>query len=219
MAESSVGATDKLLISVVRNHPHVPSSVKDKLSTWQAKSRLAKAVIATLPHLPPDLSHELLDRIMASAVIESALHLHLHRADGSQEPLGVVDTRVITTAGVVYLCGVGKPISDFNFHGLGTGTTAPAVGDTALGTEYAGTNFSTSYRASGTQSESASGNNEVYQTVATNTANTTIAPTELGVFTAASAGTLLDRFTFAVVNLASGDSLSSTIQVTVNSGG
>jgi hypothetical protein len=219
MPDSDLGMTDKLVMSVVRSHPLVSPDIKSRLSTWQAQSRLAAAVIATLPHLPNDLAHELLDRIMASAVIESALRLVTNHSDGHVTDHGVVDRRVVTTAGAIYLCASGHSLYDFNFHGLGTGATAPAVGDTTLGTEYTSGSFSTSYRATGAQSNTASGANEIYKSVATNTANTSVAPVELGLFSAASAGTLWDRFTFSVVNLAAADSLSSTVSTTVNSGG
>jgi hypothetical protein len=173
-----------------------------------------------LPSIHEDLAHELLDRLLSCAVIESALHLIVHRADGKHEDLGVVDTRVVTTAGVTYLANATThALYDFNFHALGTGATAPAATDTALQTELTSGSFSTSYRPAGTQSNGASGANWKYTSVATNTASAAITPTELGLLTASAAGTLFDRFTFAGVPLAIGDSLQDTITATLNSGG
>jgi len=220
MTDSNLGMHDKLILSVVTNHPNVASSIKERIRSKVGYSNLFRSFLLALPSLPEDLSHELLDRIMSCAVIESALHIMVHRVDGTHEDHGVVDTRVVTTAGVTYLANLaGHALYDFNFHGLGTGTTAPAATDTALQTELTGASFSTSYRPSGTQSNAASGANWKYTSIATNTAAAAITPTELGLLTAASAGTLFDRFTFTGVPLAIGDSLQSTVAATLNSGG
>lgn len=221
MSNSDMGMHDKLILHVVHNHPHIAGSIKDKiLGRSGGHSNLFRSFLLALPGLPSDLAEELLDRLMSCAVIESALSLVVHRSNGQAEDRGVVDTRVVTTAGVTYLANAsGHSLYDFNFHGLGTGAVAPAAGDTALGAEIASGNFSTSYRPAGTQSNAAVSANWKYTSVATNTASAAIAPTEMGLFTAASAGTLLDRFTFGAVNMASGDSLETTVAITLNSGG
>jgi len=221
MPDAAIGPTDQLLLHVVRAHPHVPDSIKARLATWQAQSRLSQAVLACLPHLPhEEIAHELLDRILASAVIESALHLVVRRGDGRHEDHGIVDRRVVTTAGVTYLCAAGKSIYDFNYHGLGSGSTAPAITDTALVTEFPSGDFSTGYRPAGTQSNTAVSGNEKYTSVATNTASAAITVAEIGQFSAVTAGTLWDRFVPAgTTALAIGDSLQTTIATTLNSGG
>jgi hypothetical protein len=89
---------------------------------------------------------------------------------------------------------------------IGTGSTSPGAGDSALGTQ--------------TGRVSLSGN-----TVSTNTITYTAtfpagtgdgAITEAGVFNASSGGTMLCRTTFPVVNKASGDTIAVTWVVTVS---
>jgi len=112
-------------------------------------------------------------------------------------------------------------LTSFNFHGIGTGVTGPAVGDTALQTELTTEYNPNSTRATGVQSQPTS---DVYRTVATNTLDSgTPAITEAGVLSQAATGggVLLDRFTFAAINLvgANGDGIQTTVNLTMASGG
>lgn len=148
----------------------------------------------------------------------------LSRVCGLLEERGVVGNKVVTTAGVVYIAarmanGTPSNISLFNYHGLGTTNTAEAVGDTALAAEITTAYNPDNTRATGTQSTPGSTN--IYQTQATNTVDGSAAVVEHGVFTQAATGggTLLDRTVFSTVNLASGDSLQSTYQLTLTAGG
>jgi hypothetical protein len=140
------------------------------------------------------------------------LYVIVFRADGGREDYGLVSTRVVTTAGVNYLVdafqGTTEP-ENFKYHGMGTGNTAEAVGDTALVTEVES-------RATGTQTEGASAN--IYRTVATITATTARAIVEHGIFSASSAGTLLDRSVFSVINLSTSDSIQFTYELTLPAG-
>jgi hypothetical protein len=107
------------------------------------------------------------------------------------------------------------------FHGIGTGTTAEAIGDTALVTELTTEYNPNSTRATGSQTEAAA---NIYQTVGTNTLDSgTPAVTEHGIFTQAATGggTLLDRSVFAAINLvgANGDGLQTDYRFTVTAGG
>lgn len=133
--------------------------------------------------------------------------------DGSRQELGLVSTKVVTTAGVNYIVdGLQANTTDislFRFHGSGTGTTAEAIGQTALVTEVA-------TRTSGTQTEGASAN--IYRTVGTITYSGTFAITEHGIFSASSAGTMLDRSVFSAINVLSGDSIQFTYELTVPAG-
>lgn len=89
--------------------------------------------------------------------------------------------------------------------GIGTGVTAPAVGDAALGTEI-GT------RGSLTKSR----NTNVVTLVATFAAgNGTGAVTEAGIFTASTAGTMYSRITFAAINKGANDTLELTWTYTI----
>lgn len=144
------------------------------------------------------------------------------RADGDEIDLGLVSNRVVTTAGVNYIVGAFTSANNlglFKFHALGTGTAGEVIGDTALGTELTTQYNPDNTRATGTTTVGAS--NNIYRTVATNTVDAAAAVTEHGILTQAATGggTLLDRSVFSAVNLANGDSLQSTYELTLASGG
>jgi len=91
---------------------------------------------------------------------------------------------------------------------VGTGTTAAAVGDTTLQTAVASSRVTLT-------SATASTNSVAY--VATFPAGTgTGALTEAGIFNASSAGTMLCRTVFSVINKGAADTLGITWTVTVN---
>lgn len=135
-------------------------------------------------------------------------------------PMGLAGTRVVTDDGVEYIVDAFQnsvELEDMKYHGLGTGSTAEAVTDAALVTELT-TEYTGNVRATGTTTEGATAN--VYRTVATNTMDETpgAALREHGIFSAASAGVLLDRTVFAAITLSSGDGLQSTYDMTHTSG-
>lgn len=144
--------------------------------------------------------------------------------DGGVDDLGIISTRVVTTAGVTKIVDFLRASdtstgSLFKFHGIGTGGTAEASGDTALVTELTTEYNPNSTRATGSQTNNGA---TVYRTVGTNTLDSgTPAITEHGVFSASSAGTLLDRSLFSAINLvgANGDGLQTTYDLTVSAGG
>lgn len=123
---------------------------------------------------------------------------------GEVTDLGLVSTKLVTNAGAnwiaAFMAGTGTAV--MKYIASGTGTTAPAVTDTALGTEVES-------RATGTQSSSTN----VYTVVGTIAYASSHAITECGVLSASTAGTLLDRFTFTAINVTGG---SDSIQFTVN---
>jgi hypothetical protein len=128
------------------------------------------------------------------------------------EDLGVVSRRVVTNAGVQFIALAFLNTNEaeaMNYHGSGTGSVAEAVGDTALGTEVES-------RATGTQSNPANGQ---YRTVGTVAYTATRAITEHGIFSATSAGTLLDRSVFTAINVVNGDSIQFTYTLTLSAGG
>jgi len=89
---------------------------------------------------------------------------------------------------------------------IGSGTTAAANGDTALGTELGRVSLT---------STTVTNNNVAY--VATFPAGTgTGAVTEAGLFNDVSAGTMLCRTVFSVINKGAADTLGITWTVTVN---
>jgi hypothetical protein len=126
---------------------------------------------------------------------------------------GTISRRVVTTAGVTALANAFLNTFEpeiFNYHATGTGTTAEAVGDTALVTE-------TGTRVAGTQSSPSAG---LYRTIATVSYGSSLAITEHGIFSQlAAGGTLWDRSVFAAINVINGDSVQYTYTLTITAGG
>jgi hypothetical protein len=134
--------------------------------------------------------------------------------------LGLASFRVVTDVGVAYIVDSWQnsvELENQKYHGLGTGSTAEAAGDTALVTELT-TEYTGNVRATGTTTEGASAN--IFRTVATNTLDGTpgAALREHGIFSASTVGVLLDRTVFAAITLSSGDSLQSTYDHTQTAG-
>lgn len=152
----------------------------------------------------------------------SRLYATVLRRNGDIEHMGLLSTKVITDAGVAFLVddwdNNGADISTMNFHGCGTGATAEAVGDTALGTESTTILNPDSTRATGTRSQPAANQ---YRSVGTLTFDGSGAITEHGLLSQAATGggTLWDRSVFSAINVANGDSIQFTYTCTVSSGG
>ncbi len=100
-------------------------------------------------------------------------------------------------------------IANFSWHEMGTGGTAEAIGDTTLVT-------AVETRTDGTQVEGASAN--IYRSVGTVTATATRAIVEHGLFDASTAGNLMDRSVFTVINLSTDDAIQFTYELTVPAG-
>jgi hypothetical protein len=151
------------------------------------------------------------------------LYLDLLHADGSRTVLGLASLRVVTNNGAGFIVDAFQNLveaENMKFHGFGTGTNAEAASDSALQTELTTQYATDNTRPTGSQTENGA---QVYRTVATLTPDADVAITEHGIFSQAAAGggVLLDRSKFAVINLvaANPDSLQSTYDFTVNSGG
>jgi hypothetical protein len=143
--------------------------------------------------------------------------------DGEARDYGLVGLKMVTTAGVTKIVDFLRANDtttgqNFKYHGLGTGSTGEATGDTALVTELTTEYNPDSTRATGSQTNNGA---TVYRTVGSNTLDGTpgAALREHGVFSASSAGTLLDRTVYAAINLSSGDTFGSTYDLTVAAGG
>jgi hypothetical protein len=122
---------------------------------------------------------------------------------------------LVTTTGINYLAAdflsaSSNRINAFNFSDCGTGVTAAAISDTALQTA-AGT-----ARVSGTQTTTSAGQ---YRTVATISFTSTLAITEYGLFSASTTGTMWDHRVFSAINVANGDSVAFTYNLTCVAGG
>ena len=114
---------------------------------------------------------------------------------------------LVVTAGKAYVADRMKNNSSTMSHmAIGSGTTAAAAGNTALGTELGRVSLT---------STTVSSNVVTY--VATFAAGTgTGAVTEAGILTASSGGTMLCRTVFSVVNKGSAASMTITWTVTVS---
>lgn len=132
-------------------------------------------------------------------------------ADGSVTDYGCISVQKITTAFrdrmvAAMQNSTTSPMDVFKYHGCGTGVTAESNSQTALVTEVGS-------RVSGTQSAPSS---DVYQTIATLTPGNTYAITEHGIFSASSAGVLMDRSLFSAINVVAADTIQFTYQATFN---
>ena len=115
---------------------------------------------------------------------------------------------LVVTAGKGYVASRMKDASAtaMSHMAIGSGTTAAAAGNTALGTELGRVSLT---------STTVSSNVVTY--VATFAAGTgTGAVTEAGILNASSSGTMLCRTVFSVVNKGSADSMTITWTVTVS---
>ena len=113
---------------------------------------------------------------------------------------------LVVTSGKTFIAArmVGTPTA-MSHMALGTGTTAAAVGDTALQTELTRVTLS-----------SATSTGAVTTYLASFAAGVaTGAITEAGILNASSAGTLLCRTTFPVVNKGADDTMSITWTITI----
>jgi len=162
----------------------------------------------------------LLARKFGIPTFNGQLWISVFRGDGSVEDYGLASLRVVTTAGVGYIVDAFQnttELENLKFHGVGTGSTAEAVGDTALVTESTTVLNPDSTRATGSTTEAAA---NIYRTVGTVTFDGSAAIVEHGIFSQAATGggTLLDRSVFSAINVASGDSIQFTYDFTVTAG-
>lgn len=131
-------------------------------------------------------------------------HLQIHLND---ELVQDIDNLVVTAGKNLVASRLVGTSSDVMSHmAIGSGTTAAAAGNTALGTELGRVSLT-----SGTASSA------VVTYVATFAAGTgTGAVTEAALLNASSSGTMLARTVFSVVNKGANDSMTVTWTVTVS---
>lgn len=169
--------------------------------------------LQNLPHWLRGSWRVLVARLLGIPTYYGVVEALVRHADGTATRYGVVSRRVVTDAFVAFLVDcleTSDPlIDDFDYHGIGTGTTAEAAGDTALET-------ASGSRVSGTPSQPAANQ---YRSVGTFAITSTVAITEHGLFNASSGGTLMDRSVFAALNLQDGDSLEMSYTLTLSAGG
>lgn len=115
---------------------------------------------------------------------------------------------LVVTAGKAFVASRIKDTSDtaMSHMAIGSGSTAAAAGDTALGNQL-DRNALTSTTVT---------NNEVVYAATFAASEGTGAVTEAGIFNALTSGTLLCRTVFSTVNKGAADSLSITWTITVS---
>lgn len=124
-------------------------------------------------------------------------------------------SNIVTNSGKALIAGringVGSPVAP-TYMAIGTGVTAASASDTTLQTELSGNGLS---RASGTTSiVTTTVTNDTCQLIASWTSSSVsdVAVTEMGIFNAASSGTMLVRNVFSAYNIRTND----TFQITHN---
>lgn len=139
--------------------------------------------------------------------VTGKLKIEIFGPDGAIKETREIPNLVVTTGkGFIASRMVGTSAAVMSHMAVGTNSTAPAAGDTTLGAEVGRVALT-----SGTSSGA------VATYVATFGAGTgTGALTEAGIFNASSAGTMLCRTTFAVVNKQSTDGMTITWTVTIS---
>lgn len=152
-----------------------------------------------------------MEKLNEQIKLSGSVNVRLIGADG-QIKQEHTDHNLVVTVGknflAAWIAAASQAGQFMQYVGLGTNSSGPASGDTALGAELSGGGYS---RSAGTLSSSTN--------VWTNTAtfapgNGTGAITEAGLFTAATVGTMFARQVFSVYNKAAGDTLIVVWNVT-----
>jgi hypothetical protein len=144
--------------------------------------------------------------IQESIKAKGELQIKLFGPDGKLKSEKTVPNLVVTT-GKTFIAArmVGTPTA-MSHMAIGSGTVDPVVGNTTLGTELARV----------TLTSSASSGAVVTYVASFGAGVGTGAVTEAGILNASSAGTLLCRTEFAVLNKGADDSMSITWTITVS---
>ena len=201
----SMGATGSLGVRKISNHQSAPLAWRIRQALrWDRVQGLIGTKAAGL------------GRLLGFGVFTSQLSItHINGKTGLRTKYGVVSRRLVTTAFVNFVVDQMQAetteFGDFKFHDSGVGVTAAAIGDTDMETTDG------EARVTGTQTEGASAN--IYRTVGTITYTTTKAITEHGVFSIVTGGTMIDRHTFAAVNVDNTDQIEFTYEITFAAGG
>jgi hypothetical protein len=165
-----------------------------------------------LRHLWPGLWRQAAARAIGVAAMKGTLRARLFRANGEVVDYGLISCRLVTDAFVEFMVdqlqAETSQWGDFKFHDSGIGVTGANVSDTDIETT------DNEARATGSQTEGAT-----YKSVGTITYSGALAITEHGLFSQAAGTTLMDRHTFAAINVVNADSIEFTFELTCTSGG
>jgi hypothetical protein len=211
-----------MAVEILRKDAWIPERLQAKRRLWTPKTPLGQVVYESLQYLPSHLAAELIDRVSSVVILHSSLSAELRLGSGGRLNYGEIAHHVVTTAGVNFLVDAWQGTVEpeiLKYHGVGTGTNAEAVGDTALQTESTTALNPDSTRATGSLTEGASAN--IFRTVGTPVFDASAAITEHGILSQAATGggTLWDRSVFSAINVVSGDSIQFTYDLTISSGG
>jgi hypothetical protein len=182
---------------------------------WRARNWLR--MLCTGEHLHPYVAA--IGRLLPGMLpVYAELRAIVTKADGTRVDYGLVGRHLVVTAGKNFVTDAWQnlvELENMKFHGVGTGTTAAAAGDTALQTESTTALNPDSTRATGSLTEGGSAN--VFRTVGTVTFDNTAAITEWGLLSQAATGggTLFDRQVFSAINVAALDSIQFTYDLTI----
>lgn len=161
-------------------------------------------------------------RLTGIHTLTSELRGRLIRADGSVVDYGTLSYRLVTDTGVGLMADdwtAGAPrINGFTWTGCGTTNTAENRTDAALVAECTTALNPDNQRASGTLTQPLA---YQVQVVGTPVFDGVAAVVEHGIFNqqATGGGVLWDRSVFPAINVAAGDSIQFTYQLTINSNG
>jgi hypothetical protein len=200
----------------------VPPEVVQWLGKTLGFATLTSGLSVVHHRARPDLQPERVERLhrlIRAGVPVSEL---VGEFGGELIDYGLVSRRLITDVGVAYLVDAWQnsvELEDMKFHGVGTGTTGAAQGDTDVETELTTQYNPDNTRATGSLTEGGSAN--IFRTVGTNSFDASAAITEHGLLSNATVGSgvLWDRHVFAAINVVSGDSLQTTYDMTASAGG
>jgi hypothetical protein len=195
--------------------------VKNGLPSLRLPEEIRKWRMRNLFNLARGFKKVQLAHLLEMPHFRGDLYLKVIRANGQELDLGLASMRVVTDAGVAAIVDAFQnsvELETFKYHGIGTGSTAEAAGDTDIETELTTQYQTDNTRATGTLTEGATAN--IFRTVATNTVDAGVSLREHGVLTSATvgAGTLLDRSVYALITLSASDSLQSTYDLTLTAG-
>jgi hypothetical protein len=224
VADLPVWPTHDLSLREIEHYAMPHRGLPDSINAWRR---------ANTPNIARGLRKIIPARLLRIPHFYGQLFLTVIRADGSIEALGLASLRMVTTAGVRYICddfnAGSNDVGNMKFHGFGTGGGAEAATDTILTTEETTQYVTDNTRPTGSQASATVSANATYTTVGTYSPDSGTNPrpiTEHGIFSQAATGaasganTLLDRSLFSTVNLVpAADSLQATYVLTLNSGG
>jgi hypothetical protein len=190
-------------------------STQHLINEYKPGSRLGLLLKDAMHYLPCEAVEEILEELRSVAVIQARLFVTLFRADGTIEHKGMVSNKLLTNAGAGFIVDEYQnlvELENMKYHGIGTSTTAPAVGQTALVAELT-TQYTGNVRATGVNNEASA---MVLRSVATNIIDSggPVSVQEFGLFdqAATGGGNMQDRALTGTQTLNNNDAIQTTYE-------